>query len=397
MRGCRLRRRSEWIPHTNARREDVFLAPAEDVGGPERYIVAVDWHHFVVDHPTACLISALRTQTSYDRLVEHLHKEVGEKLDVPHIRTVVETRLPPQLFHPSAGIPHTPFSWQYQLISGRALETSARIASGLFRKPVALAFFVMLIVVDAAVLQKWFQIRAGGWHGGFQHWPMVMMWVLLGVLIHELGHVSALRRFGRKSGGIGCGIYWIFPTFYADVSETWRLPRKQRAIVDVGGLYFQGIYMIAIGFWALASQHPEIPILVMWTSHLMMLYTLNPTLKFDGYWLLTDLTGLTNLHSRVAASARQLVSRLRGDRTAPPLMGHQAWLLGAFSLGTTLYFGYVFLSLGAGLAHVIAKLLYAPPQRWFSFAGMVLTAIVLGIILVTLMRRCIKVARTILD
>lgn len=367
------------------------MEPSEHIGGQERYIVAVDWHHFLVDRSTACLIEALRTQTSYDRLAEHLHQELGEALDIDDVRNVVENRLPPELFCPSEGKQKTPFTWQRQLVSRSALEPLTRITSGLVRKPLLFAFLVLLIIVDAAVLLKWVQNPTALWSGGVLQWPVVMGLVLLGVLIHELGHVSALRRFGRQSGGIGFGIYWIFPTFYADVSETWRLPGRHRALVDVGGLYFQGIYMIGIGVWALLAEHPETPILVMWTSHFMMLYTLNPTLKFDGYWLLTDLTGVTNLHSRIMTSARQLVSRLRGDRDTPPLTTHHGRTLAAFSLGALLYFGYLFVSLSSGLFHATKNLIEGDRDSWVSTAGTALVAALLGIILLILVQRCIKI------
>ena len=43
----------------------------------------------------------------------------------------------------------------------------------------------------------------------------------------------------------------------------------------------------------------------------MMLHNLNPVFKMDGYWLFSDLTGLTNLHKRISESMR---ARLRGER-----------------------------------------------------------------------------------
>ncbi len=61
----------------------------------------------------------------------------------------------------------------------------------------------------------------------------------LGIIVHEIGHLTACSRYGAQHGGIGIGIYWCMPVFYAEVNGAWMLPRLQRAVVDVGGLYFQ--------------------------------------------------------------------------------------------------------------------------------------------------------------
>ena len=371
-------------------RGDVIVEPSESVGGRERYIVAVDWHHFLVDRATACLIEALRAQTTYKLLAEHMRHQVGDSLDPDFLREVVENQLPPAIFQPSEGGQKTPFSWRVHLFSGEALEPLVRVASRLVNKPLAMAFLVLLIAVDAAVLAKWIQDPVPLRGGGMTHWLPVMGLVLVGVLIHELGHVSALRRFGRRSGGIGFGIYWIFPTFYADVSEAWRLRARHRAVVDAGGLYFQGVYMVGIGAWALVSRDPVIPLLVMWISHFMMLYTLNPTLKFDGYWLLTDLTGYTNLHSRITDCARQVVARLLGRPGQSPLGNSQKWALAGFSTATVLYFGYLFVSLGAALVRTVQNLFSGTDHSRGDIITAVIVASLLSLIVLVLMRRCVR-------
>jgi len=59
------------------------------------------------------------------------------------------------------------------------------------------------------------------------------------LLLHELGHATAAYHYGCRQVEIGFGWYLFFGVFYAELSEIWRLTRKQRAVVDGGGMYFQ--------------------------------------------------------------------------------------------------------------------------------------------------------------
>jgi putative peptide zinc metalloprotease protein len=85
-------------------------------------------------------------------------------------------------------------------------------------------------------------------------------------------------------------------------------------------------------------------------SHLLMLHTLNPVLKFDGYWLLTDLTGSRNLHQRIRSIARQAWQALAptGAHRLPPRR-EMALLIGFVTIAF-IYFTYVLVVLGHNLA-----------------------------------------------
>ena len=316
-----------------------------------------------------------------------MHQRTGYALTISELKDVVDNRLPSQLFSPSNLPRETPFTWQKQFISGESLEPIATLASNLFNRWIAASALLILVALDAAVIKQWINQPT--------HTPSSptglatsIALVLVGVLVHELGHVSALQKFGRRSGGIGFGIYWIFPTFYADVSSTWRLRKRQRAIVDVGGLYLQSIYAIAVCIWALLSEQPETAYVVLWTTHFMMLYTLNPTLKFDGYWLLSDITGVSNLHSKILSSARACVERVRGETARLHLQRHQIWTLIVFSLTSLLYFSYLFISLTMSLKHAIHQLTN-DHNSWWATAGTIALTLFLSFIFLMLARKCL--------
>ena len=58
---------------------------------------------------------------------------------------------------------------------------------------------------------------------------------------HEIGHAAACRYGGGRPGGMGAGIYVVWPAFYTDVTDAYRLPRRARLRTDLGGLYFNAV------------------------------------------------------------------------------------------------------------------------------------------------------------
>lgn len=176
---------------------------------------------------------------------------------------------------------------------------------------------------------------------------LVLMYLvtMIAYMFHEIGHASALKASGRHPGPIGFTMYLIFPAFYSDVTEAWRLPRFKRAAVDVAGSYFQ----ITAAIWYLAGfliTHEAF-----WWYALLLIGTslvtnANPVFRFDGYWLVRDLFGVTN----VLHLPRKMALKYRGDtlRMIPAQL----------FAGTlcAIWFGYVILMLNeiVGIAKFIA-------------------------------------------
>lgn len=130
-------------------------------------------------------------------------------------------------------------------------------------------------------------------------------------LFHETGHAAACRYFGIENGGIGFGLYISFPVFYTDVTNVWQLSRKQRIIVNIGGVYFQLIFLLPI-FLIYFLTGNNIAKLFIYTINLNFLFTLNPFFKFDGYWIMSDLVGVPNLRNRSMEYFTYLFKRIRG-------------------------------------------------------------------------------------
>ena len=134
----------------------------------------------------------------------------------------------------------------------------------------------------------------------------VLAVTILSAGFHEFGHAAAARRGGATPGVMGAGLYLIWPAFYTDVTDSYRLGRWGRVRTDLGGLYFNAIVaVVTVGLWW-ASSYDALLLLVA-TQVLQMLRQLLPFVRFDGYHVLADLTGVPDLFQRIGPTLAALV------------------------------------------------------------------------------------------
>jgi putative peptide zinc metalloprotease protein len=227
------------------------------------------------------------------------------------------------------------FWLKVQLASGATVQRLCRHLTWMFH-PVAATLLAAAIALAALGLHA-HGGRSAGDAGAF--WPAYGLF-FISLLLHELGHAAACLRYGARPSQIGFTVYLVFPALYSDVSSAWRLQRWQRVIVDAGGAYLQftvgALYVAA--YLAGAGE-------VFRTAFLMILYTnlfsLNPIFKFDGYWLVADALGVTNLAQQPARIARRAMDRLLRRPVQPlPWPGWIVAVLVVYSVASFLVWGY---------------------------------------------------------
>jgi len=126
------------------------------------------------------------------------------------------------------------------------------------------------------------------------------VWALIVVSagFHEFGHAAACRYGGATPGAMGAGLYLVWPAFYTEVSDSYRLGRAGRLRVDLGGLYFNAIFALATwAVWWVARW--DALLLVVVAQHLQMVRQLAPFIRADGYHIIADLTGVPDLFAHI--------------------------------------------------------------------------------------------------
>jgi putative peptide zinc metalloprotease protein len=150
----------------------------------------------------------------------------------------------------------------------------------------------------------------------YQPLLLLMVWGLLAAaaLFHEIGHAAAARYGGARPGAIGAGLYLIWPVFYTDVTDAYRLPRRGRLRTDLGGVYFNVLFALGTAGVYFATGFEPLLVLVL-LQHIQTLVQFLPFLRLDGYYIVSDLTGVPDMFARIRPTLASLLPwRPRDER-----------------------------------------------------------------------------------
>lgn len=127
----------------------------------------------------------------------------------------------------------------------------------------------------------------------------------LSVTFHEVGHATSASYFGAKHGGIGGGFYLLTPVYFADVTDIWRLSTTKRVVVNLSGIYFEIIFCSVISLIAFFTDNYAL-LMISLIVCIKTIFNLNPFLRSDGYWILSDITNNPNLMSNSLLKIKQI-------------------------------------------------------------------------------------------
>lgn len=135
---------------------------------------------------------------------------------------------------------------------------------------------------------------------------MILGLVVVATAFHECGHATACAYGGAKPGVMGAGIYIVWPAFYTDVTDAYRLNRAGRLRTDLGGVYFNSIFaLITFGVYLLTGFEPLL--LIVMLQNFVVIQQMLPLLRMDGYYILADLTGVPDLFMRIRPTLASLI------------------------------------------------------------------------------------------
>ena len=184
----------------------------------------------------------------------------------------------------------------------------------------------------------------------------LLTFIVTSSFFHELGHASACKHFGLRHGGVGFALYLNFPVLYTNVTEIWKLNRRQRCTVNLAGVYFQCILLSTLIIIHLITNNGIVKYMVL-IMNLNFLITLNPFFKFDGYWIVSDVLGVPNLRDRSKELLIYLYRRIRkqpiiGTPFLMQISKTERYSLLVYSILVNLFMGFYFF-------YIIPRFLYS--------------------------------------
>ncbi|MGB0909955.1 MAG: HlyD family efflux transporter periplasmic adaptor subunit [Nitrospirales bacterium] len=196
-------------------------------------------------------------------------------------------------------------------------------------------------------------------------------------VLHELGHAYTATKFGCRVHTMGVAFLVMFPVLYTDTTDAWRLThRRERLTIAAAGVIVElVIAMLATFLWNFLPDGilRSVAFTLATTSWVMSVaINLNPLLRFDGYYFLSDWLGVPNLQHRAFALGRWKMREwafglgVQPPETFPPKMRNfliiYAWSIWAFRF-------FLFLGIALLVYHFFFKLLgiilFALEIIWF--------------------------------
>ena len=120
---------------------------------------------------------------------------------------------------------------------------------------------------------------------------------------HEFGHAFVAKHYGVRVPTMGIAFMVFAPVAYSDVTDAWRLrSRRNRLQIALAGVKVELVVgAVAMVFWALTPPGILNSICFLLSSTTLIstfIVNLNPAMRFDGYYILSDLWGIDNLSSQ---------------------------------------------------------------------------------------------------
>lgn len=315
---------------TNIRRApDVVLVGSVQGSGfrDAPWLVECDGRYVQLTELLYLILQALDGERSLPEVAQQVTERSAWRVTEDHVRQLAEQRLAPLGLvvldddaseaetrgHGSAG---SPLQLHHQLfvLGAEQIDRVARLGKVLFAPPI-----LVPALLAAATVHIWLYVR----HGiGAPLQAMlrapalvlaVLALVILGGLVHEFGHACALRYGGQRARGMGAGFYLVYPAFYTDTTDAYRLGRGARVRTDLGGFYFHLLFSLVVALSYVVTG-AEWLLLVIVLIDLDIGRQLLPLVRLDGYWALSDLTGIPDLLSLTGPYLRNRAHRLIGRR-----------------------------------------------------------------------------------
>jgi len=199
----------------------------------------------------------------------------------------------------------------------------------------------------------------------------------LGKTLHELAHAYTATRYGVRVAHMGVAFMVLWPLLYTDTGESWKLAdRRQRLAIAAAGVMAElALAGLATLGWSLAPDGGfRQGMFFLATTSWVLTLTINasPFMRFDGYFVLSDLVDMPNLHERSFGQARVFLRRtlLGLDDPYPESFAPRAraWLI-AFAFATWIYRLTVFVAIALAVYHFFFKalgvFLLAVELGWF--------------------------------
>src|SRR5256714_1747831 len=283
--------------------------------------------------PLLYLIAELSDgERTNEEIAAAVSEAIKRGVSADNVRQLIEKRLRPLgVIAPADGSepelqkadPLLALKLRAALVPERVVNAVTRIFKPLFFPPV-----IVLVLAGLVAMDVWLFFH----HGIAQslrevlYSPALLMMmlglVILSAAFHECGHATACSYGGARPGVMGAGLYIVGPAFYTDVTDAYRLGKGGRLRTDLGGIYFNVVFMLAVVGASFATGYEPL-LLVIPFMHLEIIHQFLPFIRLDGYYIVSDLTEVPDMFARIKPT---LASLLPWKETSDRVTELKSWV-----------------------------------------------------------------------
>jgi putative peptide zinc metalloprotease protein len=233
----------------------------------------------------------------------------------------------------------SPFAWRFPLFDPeRFLRRLMPLVRPLFGRLGAALWLAVVAPAVVLAAMHWTDLTRDVADRILAPQNLFLLWLLFPVLkaLHEFGHAFAVKAFGGEVHEVGVMILVITPMPYVDASSASAFRSKwQRIGVGAAGMMVE-LFFASLALYVWVSAEPGVVRLLAYNTLFIagvstLLFNANPLLRYDGYYILSDLLEIPNLRSRSNAYVAYLCEHyLFGRREAEPppsTPGEKAWFV----------------------------------------------------------------------
>jgi putative peptide zinc metalloprotease protein len=178
-----------------------------------------------------------------------------------------------------------------------------------------------------------------------QNWLLIALVLGATKVLHEFGHGLSCKHFGGECHEMGVMLLVLTPCLYCNVSDSWMLPNRwHRAAIGAAGMYVE-VVLASIATYVWWFSEPGLLnylcLNVMFVSSVStILFNANPLLRYDGYYILSDLLEIPNLRQKASTILNRKLKWwcLGIEEPEDPFLPHRRQ--GLFALFTVASFFY---------------------------------------------------------
>lgn len=294
-----------------------YIISEFDCDESDRYLLSYGAKYWNISKYMKFVIENINECDNFSELQVLIKEKYGENISISLIETIYNDFIVKNHFFEEAHndtdmskITKNDLLWgRFTLISEKGMS-KLNMLTGLFFRRVIISNILLFCVINFFCIFFFYDkltliTRDLFFEGGYIKFILINAIV---TLIHEYGHATATLKFDLKPKRIGGAFYFFKPVMFTDVTSIWALPRNQRQLVNFGGMYFQLIasYILLI-FFACIGDIQSLNITII--SELFIFANFNIFIKSDGYWILSDYLGVSNLHMEILSFIKSIFGK----------------------------------------------------------------------------------------